>query len=101
MKYLKTYENSQNSLNYPSELHPEMGDYVILSWDASIGTSIPKYSSQNIGRITKEPLNDILVWIEYDNDLQPLKYIHKSYIEHISKNKKDLETILLANKYNL
>ena len=95
MKYIKTFEQI-------SEYKPEIGDYVIL--DTSPGTGIPEIYGTNVGKITNLLTSDkhaTLVWIEYDDNIEPIKYYHYSWIKYMSKDKEELESMLAAKKYNL
>ena len=109
MKYIKTYEEIQ--------IEPQIGDYVIaldyqesdlnVFLNNSIGKIISRYSIAN-GKIDKHG-NDylisyenipgnILVYFHWYNDTRPFL---RCEIQHFSHNKEDLETFIIANKYNL
>lgn len=95
MKYIKTLE----IWKYGKQdfITPEIGDYVIIN--AEPGSGIPEYYGDNIGKITA--ILNTLIYVNYGENLEPLKYIHESWIKYISKNKKELELKLAANKYNI
>lgn len=90
MKYLKTLESNIN--------RPELGDYVIINVEP--GTGLPNNIKNKIGQII-DISNDTLISIYYSQIDYSLPYIHKSFIEHTSKNKEDLEQIVNTKKYNI
>lgn len=81
MKYIKRFENIKNE--------PEIGDYIILDLE--------------IGQIIDEGNN--WWYIEIEKNQFSTCYYTKDYIkDHVkywSKNKEELETVLVTNKYNL
>jgi len=104
MKHIKVYDNLDNN-------EPEEGDYVICK-EHSLNKYFVLFLENNIGKIIK--INDYRYFITYDNipeecnDYFMLYFCNfktrdffKSEIKYWSKNKKDLEIILQANKYNL
>lgn len=107
MRYLKTFEN----LN----IEPEVGDYVICETNEGFAKNvINSIISRNIGQIIKITDDYYKYLVYYDCDIPPnlkgffndnedghCRLLGINEIKHISKNKKDLEIILNANKYNL
>lgn len=81
---------------------PKKGDYVIVDFRGDIITKI--------GQITYIKYNSYLPYlIEYDDDFNYYDYglydkyisINLDEIKYWSKDKKELETLIQANKYNL
>lgn len=81
MKYIKRFENIENT--------PKIGDYVILDLE--------------IGQLIDEDNN--WWYINFEKNQFLTCYYTKDYIKervkYWSKNKQELETILVINKYNL
>ena len=111
MKYLKTYEK----INVKE---PQIGDYVICDEDYDISTNeFKKFIYSTIGQCVN-CYNDGRRYpyeIEYQNIDIPSKFMKnfsnysivserpmkKKDIKYWSNNKKDLELIIQANKYNI
>ena len=112
MKYIKTFDKLKIKEN------AEIGDYVLCSEPGDLfWNDINFFIENNIGEIID--LNrgyDYIVkynnipkeikdyFAHLDNSIPPLQTargMHKSEIKYKSKNKKDLESILLSKKYNL
>ena len=117
MKYIKIYEEN-NDL-------PEIGDYVICTTTKIDYTSLVKFLNSNIGqvidandthagdRISSYPGKDSVYFrhpVKYENvpkDLRTVfnednyRFIKKKEFLYHSKNREDLESILIANKFNL
>ena len=107
MKYIKKFENIKKI--------PEVGDYVIIRWELN---NLAHFLNNNIGQIAyKSPDNSVFT-VKYDNipnniknhfvspgSLSKDRRLSKSFnlkeILHFSKDIKELELELTANKYNL
>lgn len=109
MKHLKSFENN-------TQIDPEIGDYVICyeEIDSRIDDDgLAHFLSNNIGKIVRiNSLPSIRYSVEYENIPTKLdtwfhdiklncREMRESEIIHWTKNKKELETIITANKYNL
>ena len=91
------------------ENEPKIGDYVICSTDF---TQEQKFIQNKIGKLIYIDIdNEYPYCIKYDDipsrlysttvdEIRVLTY-KKSNIIHWSKNKKDIELILIANKFNI
>lgn len=104
MKYIKKFENLENKL--------EIGDYVLceekLDHEYTTDIIMENFSSTHIGKYVANK-DDNICLIEY----KKIPDIIKDYfdgnnrqilieeIKYFSKNKKELELILVTNKYNL
>ena len=104
MKYIKKFENLKNKL--------EIGDYVLceekLDHEYTTDIIMENFSSTHIGKYVANK-DDNICLIEY----KKIPDIIKDYfdgnnrqilieeIKYFSKNKKELELILVTNKYNL
>lgn len=100
LKYLEKYNKKTN-----------VGDYILIDFQNKINVNDGSvdFIENSIGKITH--IENDVIHAKYDN--VPIKYfnkyfnssdtltIHDSWISHISKNKKDLEILLNAKKYNL
>ena len=103
MKYLKEYEDNKNK--------PEVGDYVIINNGEfnNRPNSVIEYITTHIGQITSkngkryivEFNNPPILHSSYDNSIKNGWGLSIEEIDFFSKDKKDLEHILAANKYNL
>lgn len=103
MKHLKFFEKNNKM--------PKVGDYILIDFQNKItGNDGSVYFIENsIGKVIH--IEHDVIYAKYDN--VPIEYmnkyfnssdtltIHYSWISHISKYKKDLETLLNAKKYNL
>lgn len=113
MKHIRTYETIINrQITDP----PDVGDYVICN-DMSISSNKPlkDFLDNNIGKITIiRNEKDYPYYIHYDNvpdefsvnfiqisDNKNVRDMSRNEITYWSKNKKELETIILRNKFNL
>ena len=82
-----------------------IGDYVILGYTP--GSGISQQYANNIGKITNiasmglKHIEYSHISIIYENNLEPLILIHKSWIKYWSKDKEELEAFLATKKYNL
>ena len=109
MKYLKTYETLNESLD------PEIGDYVICKEEGAFN-SIFDFTSNNIGKFVEFEEVDYShahYIIAYENVPKKIadyfingsinrgRRMYRHEIKYWSKDKKELEIILTANKYNL
>jgi hypothetical protein len=107
MKYIKKFENIKNI--------PEIGDYIIFknTWYDENFDGI-KFLCSNIGKIVKIefPYNkkNALYHVNYENIPNDISHVFSSDntiaidfedIKHFSPDKKELETYLMADKYNL
>lgn len=114
MKYIKTYEEINDNI-------PQVGDYVILNDDSTFDNDDMNYLNfikTSIGYIFKKP-NVKFSYIKYDNIPDNIKdyfqysdyseglkvgnciLANDSNIQYWSKNKRELEPLLNAKKYNL
>jgi len=109
MKYIKTFEMN--------EYIPEVGDYVICSYDNDqvSGYSIDEqnFIYDKIGKISLIVNGERFpYYVEYDNIPENIingvlsnevKYIqmHRRVIKYFSKDKNELEMVLKANKFNI
>ena len=112
MKYLKKYEELNQG-------EPEIGDYVILKPNTLIELT-DNFIRNNIGQIKsnreRSYANYVIKYINVPEDIiggflfyeiennkkGDVVYLSdRSDIQYYSKNKKELELILAANKYNL
>jgi len=107
MKYLKSYENINN---------PKIGDYVIAIDNITSSKDANDILKNTIGKIIstnkwyrKNPLyttkydnipEDLKGHFSYDNE-QNIRKLTRIEIKHFSNSKKELETIISANKYNI
>jgi hypothetical protein len=101
MKYIKQYENNTK---------PQIGDYVIVK-DSMADISLAIFFSENIGRIVNNEYQELYPFlvqfenIPYDFKIEfhggGTRQFDEDEIIEFSSNKKDLELILTANKYNL
>ena len=103
MKYLKTFEE----INI-GEI--EIGDYVSVKLD-EIWSDIINYLNGKIGIVKKINSGDPKYLVEFEEDFpnyfsnitdhdREITFYERE-IEYFSKNKKELESILIANKYNI
>lgn len=93
MKYLKTYEELNNSSEYP-----EVGDYVIVDSDRDV----LKNRTHQIAKIIRINDNMMLTYryeIRYDDGEEI--YIGANEFAFCSDDKDELEAVLQSNKYNL
>jgi len=115
-KYVKTPEEFEEIRTIKDE--PQIGDYVICEEDPSY-SGLSQFISTKIGKIIGFSKNGYYHIVQYQNIPELLKFYFtyqdfdnlKRYyncvpmltenIKYWSKNKKDLEAILAANKYNL
>jgi hypothetical protein len=101
MKYIKKYE----SINIHE---PKVGDYVIVDVDTTYKI-IKNYLDDKIGIINK--LDEIGYLIEFEDSFPDDFWeitnvdrkitVFKREIKYWSENKKELESLLFSNKYNL
>jgi hypothetical protein len=113
MKYIKTYE----IISHFSKINKndlEVGDYVVLKmWDHP-NDKLVNFVNNNVGQITDITSLNINVKIEYENVPDTIRQhfsicknnkfmrpFHTNEIKYYSKNKKELELSIAANKYNL
>ena len=110
MKYIKQFDKLINT-NFKDA---EIGDYVLCSEESTISDhddDINIFIENNIGKIIELKRGYDYI-VEYDNIPKEFKneFIYsnnsargmfKNEVKHISKNKKDLEAILMSKKYNL
>jgi len=104
MKYLKTFENIENV--------PQVGDWIIAK-DAFDIDIVNDYLNNNIGLVYKKTYSNNDQYVKYfnipteikhyfkDGDNNDTMFISKKEIFAFSSNKKELESILAAKKYNL
>ena len=104
MKHLKTYEEVY-SYTYDFDTDsPEIGDYVIMK---TTSDNLKSFIQNNVGQISDFQIDDIEV--TYSNipddikEFMPLakRLFHNKLIQYWSKDKEELEQILIQNKYNL
>jgi len=111
MKYIKTYENLKEDV--------KIGDYVLCSEYKDPGykdildvNDIETFIENNIGKIIELDRGSFDYIVKYTNIPKELKLefsflnnsargMYKEEIDYVSKNKKDLESILLSKKYNI
>jgi hypothetical protein len=105
MKYIKQFDNlSPDSNITKNSIKVEIGDYVICS---EYDNDINFFIENNIGEVID--LNCGYPYIvKYNNAPEGLKNknfhrrgMYKDEIKYVSKNKEDLESILLAKKFNI
>ena len=102
MKFIKNFENTNINI-------PKVGDYVICQEKKYDKSDISDFLKNNIGQIICSFENSELFSIKYSNIPDDLKFFFKkncrgmfiNEIKYYSKNKKDLEIYITANKYNL
>jgi len=103
MKHLNEYKR----IDYSDFYKCKVGDYVIVK--SRIGGYAPEYldfASNRIGEIIGINLEKKTIWVQFDspwnngnkNDTNNFK---ASQVEFWSKDKEDLEGILVGRKYNL
>ena len=111
MKHIKIYENT---------IKPKLGDYVICYEKINIGTDwqedFMNFLSSNIGIGYKSPVTDVYFYylvqyydIPYDlsgffntyDKKTNTRPMHIDEIVEFSENKKDLDSYVVAKKYNL
>ena len=101
MKHIKTYEN----LN-----EPQIGDYVICGNPGiSEDNIIYDFIINNIGKLVNITNDDPpIYYVHYNNipsklsnNILPGEPFRKKSITAWSKYKKEIETIIAANKYNI
>ena len=96
MKYLKTFEDEK--------WNDKEGSYVLLSINKE---NYDNFLNNNIGKITKVYYPGSWFDVEFDDIPEELERMfgkrnfHTNDIKHISKNREDLEAILLGRKYNI
>ena len=86
----------------------KIGYYVILTYSTSSNPSYSNFFKNNIGQITKMYYPGAWFDVKFDNIPTEIeKFIEKRMnfntadIKYISKDKQELEAILIANKYNI
>jgi len=113
MKYIRTFENI-------NENKPQIGNYVILKNFSPVFRELRSFLENNIGEIisiiTMNKIDEIEVeynnvpenlqshFISTDAQNRGIKNIRKTSISaviHHSKNKEELEQIILNNKFNI
>jgi len=106
MKHLKLFEKYNIG-------EPVLGDWVICKdMDYPINKELTSFINNNVGKIVSNNLSGYWVyWVKYYNIPDDLKIcfrdskmsMRRKDIKYwtIPTNKKELETILQANKYNL
>jgi len=125
MKHIKQYEIINQYKNKKTQNEPKFGDYVICDEDYEDFNSkfhddnfkkVIQIIRNNIGQCIKRELD--MYYIKYDNDILNntenltsyfshdgsglnIRRMNKFEIIYWSNNKKDLEPIIQANKYNL
>ena len=118
MKYIKQYE----SITDDKQIIPTVGDYVICEEQTSSDKELKEFINNTIGKcdgVKGKKTEDFLTLyaVKYDDipywqkscnnftyDIKGKYYTRNFYrreIKHISKDRKELETILAAKKYNL
>jgi len=98
MKYIKLFENLSN---------PEVGDYAICKFEFS--PDVNKFLQNNVGKIVSVTGFPSPYVVEFENATKKLspyimdgrKWFDRDDIIKWSKNKEELEAILITNKYNL
>lgn len=117
MKYLKKFETGTI---HKANIRPKIGDYVISNWNYEYDKEWENYINNNIGQVIKVentirnlycckyevPPNEFNTdnneFFYEENDKY---YINMSFeifdIQKFSSDKKDLEVLLTAKKYNL
>ena len=91
MRYIKQYEQIEE---------PQIGDYVIIQPDVTF-TRMKNEWCKVIGQIDNLfDMGDFNIYVIKIGQFAK-EYIKKHEIVHFSKNKKDIENIITANKYNL
>lgn len=102
MKYVKSFETTQNM--------PQVGDYVICIDYTFITKATRKFLENNIGKIIsyyKGAANPYEVIFNnppsksIDFDSKGIRCFKREEILHFNKDKKKVEMLLIANKYNL
>jgi len=92
MKHLKTFENISKG--------PQVGDYVVCETDQE--KVYAQFVRSNVGLITRIIfLSSYPYEIEYSHTFLGTQFFYRNEIVFWSKNKKDCEMFLDANKYNL
>ena len=87
MKYIKTFEQNISK--------PEVGDYIVLHFDTK-NNMITQMLQKYIGQITEEHANFFIAKFGTTT-----WRIEKKDVADFSKNKKDLEYLIVADKLNL
>jgi len=93
MKYIKTFER----INY---YIPEKGDYVICGGNNTWDSKFAKFISNNIGVLINHLPNQYRIDYDYI-DPYSIYLTNRKDILYWSSDKKELEEILQANKFNL
>jgi len=96
MKYINKFEMSEGK--------PNVGDYVICSGDNCFNSEYKTFIANHIGQILK--IVELYMEIDYidpDDDNNTYTYcgISSSDILYCSKDKEELEQILISNKFNI
>ena len=93
MKHIKTFEILNNWI-------PDNGDYVICGGNNTWDNKFSKFISNNIGILKNHLSNQYRIDYDYiDPDTMYLTNLED--IKYWSNDKKELEEILLAKKFNL
>lgn len=119
MRFLKTYKKltTVNLFENLNQNEPEIGDYVIIYSEDFVECLIDFFRN-NIGKLTQISYNNQLKsndykikFDEYLPEYEPFCnstlstskeiFVDKEDISRWSKNKKELETLITANIYNL
>jgi len=112
MKHLKTIE----TINHIDTIKngPQIGDYVLCN-EFTMYKDFDNFQNNNIGKIINISKNDIITYsckftkipkeisgfFKNNGNTDGVRRYLLNEIVHFSKNKKDLEIILQAKKYNL
>jgi len=99
MKYIKLFEGRKRT-------KPRVGDYVLCTTSDINRIDFINFINSTIGKITR--LSKYSCDVKFEKPLNAVGYNNRdsfyfplSEIEHFSVNRKDLEFILKARKYNL
>jgi len=118
MKYIKKYETITDDI----KIEPQVGDYVICEEQTNQGKELNDFINNTIGifngKVNQTTENILILYSVKYKDIPHgqksgsnftyfvkgnyyTRNFYRREIKHISKDKKELEAILAAKKYNL